>query len=367
MTVGVRDHQSKVAPWSRKRMPKASARMAAILRKPSATRSRMLASPSVHTGQAAMNTFIRVVELWVPDRTRTRLEFGGALGGNATFSDFIALSANTRFGYDEGLPGKAWASGHPEILTEFAGSYFKRTEAARAAGLTCGVALPVFSGEFLMAVMVLFCGDDAQHVGAIELWHNDADESHEMGLVDGYYGTADMFEFNSRHTKFPRGFGLPGRAWKAGMPIIIKDLHNARRFLRWEEATEIGINCGVGIPYVTEPGQAWVLTFLSARATPIAERFEIWVPNAERDALTFQSGDCNKGTDLDALYRGKSIGRGDGSIGGTWATGMPAITDDLSRDPSVAAGAARDGGLSHVIVLPVIETGLLKAVLAWYL
>ena len=66
--------------------------------------------------------------------------------------------------------------------------------------------------------------------------------SHEMGLVDGYYGTADMFEFNSRHTKFPRGFGLPGRTWKAGQPLIIKDLHNSKRFLRWEEASEIGIN-----------------------------------------------------------------------------------------------------------------------------
>jgi hypothetical protein len=62
---------------------------------------------------------------------------------------------------------------------------------------------------------VLFCGDDAPHAGAIELWHNDPGISHEMGLVDGYYGSADMFEFNSRHTTFPRGFGLPGRTWKA--------------------------------------------------------------------------------------------------------------------------------------------------------
>jgi hypothetical protein len=313
-----------------------------------------------------MKTFIRVVELWVPDRTRTRLEFGGGLGGDG-FADFIALSANTRFAYDEGLPGKAWASGHPVILTEFSGSYFKRTEAAQAAGLTYGVALPVFAGEFLMAVMVLFCGDDQRHVGAVELWHNDPEVSYEMGLVDGYYGTADMFEFNSRHTKFPRGFGLPGRTWKAGMPIIIKDLHNSRQFLRWEEASEIGINCGVGIPYVTGSDQNWVLTFLSAQATPIAGRFEIWVPDQARQALVFRSGDCGKGTDLDALYRSKTIGRGDGSIGGAWATGMPAISDDLKHDASVAAVAARDGGMNQVIVLPVIENALLKAVLAWYL
>ena len=98
----------------------------------------------------------------------------------------------------------------PSFSPKFANSYFKRTDEAIEAGLTCGVALPVFAGEFLMAVMVLFCGDDEKHVGAIELWHNDPEKSHEMGLVDGYYGTADMFEFNSRHTKFPRGFGLPG-------------------------------------------------------------------------------------------------------------------------------------------------------------
>ena len=139
-----------------------------------------------------MKTFIRVVELWVPDRTRTRLEFGGCLASEE-YSEFKAISENALFAYDEGLPGKAWASGHPVILTNFANSYFKRTDEAIEAGLTCGVALPVFAGEFLMAVMVLFCGDDEKHVGAIELWHNDLEKSHEMGLVDGYYGTADMF------------------------------------------------------------------------------------------------------------------------------------------------------------------------------
>ena len=110
-----------------------------------------------------MKTFIRVVELWVPDRTRTRLEYGGGLCSNE-YSEFRALSEDTLFAYNEGLPGKAWASGHPIILTEFSGTYFKRKDEAKEAGLTCGVALPVFAGEFLMAVMVLFCGDDEKHV-----------------------------------------------------------------------------------------------------------------------------------------------------------------------------------------------------------
>jgi hypothetical protein len=313
-----------------------------------------------------MKTFIRVVELWVPDRTRTRLEFGGSLCSDE-FSEFRALGENTLFAYDEGLPGKAWASGHPIVLTEFSNSDFKRADEAKEVGLTCGVALPVFAGEFLMAVMVLFCGDDEKHVGAIELWHNDPEISHELGLVDGYYGTADMFEFNSRHTKFPRGFGLPGRTWKAGMPLIIKDLHNSKRFLRWEEASEIGMNCGVGIPYKTSSDQTWVITFLSAQATPIAERFEIWVPNAARSALVFQSGDCSKQTDLDSLYASKTIGKGEGRIGGAWATGMPAINENLKHDESIAASLARSSGMNQIIVLPVIENAQLKAVLAWYL
>ena len=48
--------------------------------------------------------------------------------------------------------------------------------------------------------------------------------------------------------KFPKGFGLSGRAWKVGMPLIINDLHNSEAFLRWEVVTGIGINCGAGIP-----------------------------------------------------------------------------------------------------------------------
>lgn len=56
-----------------------------------------------------MKTFIRVVELWVPDRTRMRLEFGGGLYGEG-LSAFKAVSEGLHFGYDEGFrarPGPA--------------------------------------------------------------------------------------------------------------------------------------------------------------------------------------------------------------------------------------------------------------------
>ena len=59
--------------------------------------------------------------------------------------------------------------------------------------------------------------------------------------------------------------------------------------------------------------------------------------------------------------------KGEGSIGGAWATGMPAINEHLKVDESIAAQLARAAGMNQIVVLPVIENALLKAVLAWYL
>ncbi|MCP5365857.1 MAG: GAF domain-containing protein, partial [Hyphomicrobiales bacterium] len=127
--------------------------------------------PVLGTGatERSDQTFIRAIEIWVPCKNRRRLELGAGLYG--PLSEFETASHAISFGFDEGLPGKAWAAGHPIVLKNLTGSYFKRGEVAQAAGLTCGVALPIFAGSFLLAVIVLFCGDDRNHVGAIELWH----------------------------------------------------------------------------------------------------------------------------------------------------------------------------------------------------
>jgi hypothetical protein len=46
---------------------------------------------------------------------------------------------------------------------------------------------------------------------------------------------------------------------------------------------------------------------------------------------------------------------------------MPAINEHLKLDESVAPSLARTAGMNQIVVLPVIENALLKAVLAWYL
>ena len=210
-----------------------------------------------------MKTFIRIVEIWVP--TEDRKELRCLDGLYEPHDEFRELSQQTTFRLGTGLPGKAWASEHPVILEELDDSNFNRAEAARAIGLTCGVALPIFAGDVLKAVAVFLCGDGKVGAGAIELWHNDPGKFFELRLVNGYYGPAVTFELDSRHTGFPRGYGLPERAWKSNMPLIVKDLQDSRVFLRWREATEIGIDRGLGIPYPHPSGQIWVITFLSAR------------------------------------------------------------------------------------------------------
>ncbi|MBK8176769.1 MAG: GAF domain-containing protein [Rhodospirillales bacterium] len=308
--------------------------------------------------------FIRATEIWVPSGNGRQLELASGLYG--PLAQFEAVSRQTRFDHNEGLPGKAWAAGYPIVLKDLTHSYFKRGAAASAVGLTCALAVPIFAGEILNAVIVLFCGDDREHVGAIELWHSPPDSA-EMGLVDGYYGTAEVFEWQSRHVKFTRGSGLPGQVWDTGMPAIMEDLGRSRRFLRWEDARRTGINRGVGIPCGRDGAGSWVLTFLSALGTPIARRFEAWVPDTERGVLMFYGGYCEHGADLAATYAGASVPRGAGTLGLVWCSGRPAIATDLSGEPDIIGASTGAAGLTTMVCLPVFAEGAPRALVAWYL
>ncbi|MGZ8162404.1 MAG: hypothetical protein ACXWTT_06005 [Methylobacter sp.] len=62
-----------------------------------------------------MKTFIKVTEIWIPNKDRIKLEFGSGVYGELT--DFKAASEQQQFAYNEGLPGRAWAAGRPIVLT----------------------------------------------------------------------------------------------------------------------------------------------------------------------------------------------------------------------------------------------------------
>jgi hypothetical protein len=311
-----------------------------------------------------MKTFIRAVEYWVPGIDRTLLEFGGGLYGDSR--RLASASRSLCFARGEGLPGQAWEAGHPLVLKNLASNGFRRTAAALADGLSCGIAVPIFAGDVLTSVLVIFCGDDDAHAGAIELWRNDPAASKDMTLVDGYFGsTGEAFEYGSRRIAFRRGHGLPGSVWDSGLPLFLDDLGHGKRFLRADDARQVGINRGFALPCSSLGSEHYVMASLSALATPIVRRFEIWQPDATRTRLYRTYGFCEGQGLLSGAPEGPALDRGQGCIGTTFLTGAPSLSDDAAHQPVIGA-AVQAVGLTSLVAVPVLQGGRLMATVAWY-
>lgn len=296
-------------------------------------------------------TFIRVTEIWVPDRTRSRLELhDGAYGDLDVFRSF---SETVTFGFGEGLPGMAWQTGRPVVLRYLEGSVFKRTVEANEAGLTSAVAFPIFTGEFLRAVLVFLCGDTRELSGAIEVW-SDADAG-VLELEDGFYGDLKKFESLSRSLQFPRGTGLPGMVWRDARPHLLADVTAAGSFLRSRSAAEVGIRAGVGIPFFGAGELRSVVTFLSSKSTPIARRFEVWCPDESRERLTFEAGIDEHSEEVEAPDPARTIMRGEGTIGLAWLRGIPEVAEGDEA-----------GDYQSLLAIPIIDGGLLNSVMVCY-
>lgn len=302
-------------------------------------------------------TFIQVTEVWVPQDGVLQL----ACGSYGDLAEFEVASRRASFAKGEGLPGKAWAEARPVVLKGFDGSYFKRIEAAAEAGLTAAVAVPVFDGDDLKAVLVVLCGDDAERTGAIEVW---AEKDGLLMLEDGYYGRAEHFEWVSRHTHFPKGQGLPGGVWATGHPMLMRDLGSGYRFVRADSAAKAGLTTGLGLP-VPVPGDAtYVLTLLSAKGTPIARRFELWDARrgkAGKDAALLVDGICAREGTLwnpDNAGNERRATAWQGAIGRVIGTGLPVVE---TGKPGLAAG------YDTMVALPIHKDGALSHIVAWYI
>lgn len=320
------------------------------------------------SGPAAAATaqpFIRAYEVWTlsPDRRTLTL----AEGLYDDMHEFEEVSRDISFGYDEGLPGKAWAQGRPIILTDLYGSYFKRSREAAAAGLTCGVALPIFAGDFLTGVLVMFCGDDADRIGATELWRLPEGEA-QMKLEEGYFGHAESFEFSARNSAFGKGVGLPGKVWDSGLPVLLRDLGRAKMFLRRDSAASVGLNSGIGIPCGKDGDAPCALTFLSALGAPLARRVECWEEDPERPGtLRLTQGFCTVSGDAAALYPMAEQPLDAGALGAAWRSGAPVIGRSFAVEPAHLAGPLLEAGFRSMIAVPVISGGKTRAALAFYI
>lgn len=295
-----------------------------------------------------MKTFIRVAEVWLPDAGHTVLTYGSGVSGPEA-RGFGASSQGMRFRPGEGLPGLAWQQGRPMLLKQLQGLPFLRAEAARAAGLSSAIAMPVFVRGALTAVMVLFCGDDEQQAGAIEVWRNDPRITTDMTLVEGVYSHgADALEAVSQDTYLPRGTGLPGLAWQQGRTVFMEDLASAPRFLRGDSARDAGIERGLALPWPAHTQAEYVVALLSSARTPVAQRVEGWIAGDEPRTLQRAFGfDEAQGPLGDATL---ALGTGQGLVGDAYLSGVP----QLQAQPEgalVAVPVVSEGEVSEVVLL----------------
>lgn len=325
--------------------------------------SRLYRAP-LTKGAAVKPTFIQVTELWTPTPDRKRLQFAGGLdGGHVGF----AAAAQPGFGFDEGLPGKAWSQRRPIVLDDLqAVEWFRRKDEARAAGLTVGIALPIFAGDYLMAVVTFFFSDNEENVGTVELWHNDGARSSGMTLLEGHFGILEGFRFSSSHTTFMRGFGLPGMVWDSGKPVVMADLGQSKQFLRRDDARRIGINSGVGLPCPGSRGRYYVLAFLSALGTPIARRFEIWEPNDAKGGLVFKEGLCDRVPGFGLRYTNVVLKDPNTLLGGVLRTGLPAVSKAMGTEESPVGTAASTATLEAAVAVPMLDAGRLTSIVVMY-
>lgn len=308
-----------------------------------------------------MGNFIKVIEIWTPAPEQQGLKLADAIYGK--YGGLKQASEQCIFAYDEDLPGKAWSTATPQIISGPDHPYLHHMDPVARAGINTGLVIPIFTGEFLNSVVVILCGEIQNRAGAIELWGKRDDKASELSLLQGYYGSLQKLEQATQRIQFARGSGLPGSAWDYHIPMVVEDMIATRLFKRASAAVIEGITAAIGLPFSYYTNKEYVLTFLSAHSTPIAQRFEIWIPERENEHLFFHAGICQKGEDLFALHNKTHIRRGEDILGKVWLTGTPAISHDLVKDQLINKSETTE--LTTGFVMPMIEEGFLKSVVVF--
>lgn len=99
-------------------------------------------------------------EAWFPAEDQATLVPGPCLAApGLDLTEFRRVTAGTSMGRGEGLPGRVWASGRPELVPDLndpGAPTFLRLVAARDAGLTGALAVPILVGDTVDAVLAFF-------------------------------------------------------------------------------------------------------------------------------------------------------------------------------------------------------------------
>ncbi len=306
--------------------------------------------------------FIRAIEVWVPSQDGQTIDLQSGVYGEMDY--FASISRGMKFALDEGLPGKTWRQGRPLLLTDLRNSFFVRREAALSEGLSCAVSLPSFDDTGLVAVTLLFCGDDRFREGALALWA-PGESGRDMRLVGSFSGYADA---SCRcGLSALSGLQVPGRVHESGKPLIRGDWPSVDHCGSVDGSNGIDSLRFIGLPCALSEGSPWVLTLMASGGVPLAGRVEYWVVDTGANAFRFHAGFCEGGMSLSQIYEGVEVSRDSGSFARACRKGVPVVDEDLATDlTSPIAGRAVAAGLKSMVVMPLRSADGWDSVVVWY-
>jgi diguanylate cyclase len=246
-------------------------------------------------------------------------------------TDFVAQSRAMTFGPGVGIPGTAWINASPSWFRDIdAAPGFVRAQAARAAGLASGGAVPVMAGGAVIGVLDVFSRD------RLEL---------DVGLTETLATLgAQIGQFFQRISQQGRILRLTRvYAVLSGINSAIVRIHD--RLKLFKEACRIAVNEGeFGIAWIGDVDQE------TQEVIPVA-----WAGVDDRvgaDRLSFRS----------------DIAAGKGAVGEAVRSGLPCYIDDLIAHQPV--GRRREEalrrGYQSLVALPLIVNEKVVGVMVLY-
>ncbi len=165
---------------------------------------------------------------------------------------------------------------------------------------------------------------------AVEIWTPMAD-GQTLELSGGLYDDMPYFEAVSRGMTMGRNEGLPGKAWVAGHPVILDNLHNSY-FRRGEAASAEALACAIALPIFMHDVPTAVLILFFGDNRYQRGAVEIWNAPAGSDELVLAGGYFGRAEYLARASRDTSFASGKGVPGKTWQSAMPVIVADVPGD-----------------------------------
>lgn len=297
---------------------------------------------------AIRSTLVQYAEVWdvAEDGHSIRLQQCGRFRDNGV--DTSHSGSCLRSG--EGLAGMAWNQRRAIILQESPSELLQRIGTMNGLDLAALIAYPVMRGQSVLSVVVLGIGNGP---GAFEVWSRD--DRDELSVSASYYSGLKRFEFISRHVRFPKGAGLPGAAWKTGLPHLASDLRNSDRFMRSFAADETELNTGLGLPVGSAAGHSdSILLLLSSHCKPIARAFEIWQPakmTGTSVALQCSASDWSAAESDQTLP--KNPDDSDAVVAAVWNSGRPQFTTNVDSCLSIQTEQVKSIAVRAVLAVPI--------------